>query len=196
MGFLENLSIFFDERAQCISLLLDHGASINTRTLLGSTALMMAVENNRPSCWKRLIDEGADSQVVRINGKTALELGSYWTKQSVRAYIKALYNGSPLHKAVRDNSLEDVRILICSDFYDINIRGRDGWTALHLASYLNRLEIVILLLELGADSDCKTYQNQSTPLHLACSRGNVQTTKVLLWFPTTRNLEEDCVHVP
>ena len=66
----------------------------------------------------------------------------------------------------------------------VNAPGRDGWTALHTASFMNRLEAAELLLRAGATvgSSVVTVSGQHTALHLACDRGHVDMVALLLRY--------------
>jgi ankyrin repeat protein len=56
-----------------------------------------------------------------------------------------------------------------------------GWSALHLASHYGRLEVVVFLLENGADIDAKA-QNSigNTPLMSAVAGGRIEIVRFLL----------------
>jgi ankyrin repeat protein len=51
---------------------------------------------------------------------------------------------------------------------DINSRGLDGKTALHLASLYGFEQIANVLLKHGAITNISDYNRKCTPLHLAC----------------------------
>jgi hypothetical protein len=65
----------------------------------------------------------------------------------------------------------------------VNAVGNNNWTALHAAAWTDRVEIVRLLLESGADTrirwtgDPRNYRNGATALDLA--RGNRETAALL-----------------
>eukprot|EP01129_Flabellula_baltica_P004954 TRINITY_DN1762_c0_g1_i2.p1 TRINITY_DN1762_c0_g1~~TRINITY_DN1762_c0_g1_i2.p1 ORF type:complete len:1949 (-),score=386.28 TRINITY_DN1762_c0_g1_i2:5-5851(-) len=54
-----------------------------------------------------------------------------------------------------------------------------GWAAIHFAAFLDMPDLVLLLVSLGADVECRNKWKQ-TPLHIACVRGNESVVKVLL----------------
>ena len=174
-----------DERSKCIKLLVDNGAKVNTTTCLGSSALIMAVENNRLSSWKTLIDAGADIHHCRMNGHSAFQVGTARTRKEFSDFVVKQHWGYPLHLAVFKANINEARSEIISGLSDINSRNINDWTPLHLASFSNRIEMVMLLLEYGADTSCKTDKGHSA-LHLACSKGNVEITQLLTWLPSSR----------
>ena len=77
--------------------------------------------------------------------------------------MASLWHDSPCHKACYWNEIDDLRALLKGDSGDddnddadatslllVNAAGRDGWTALHTASFMNRLEAAELLLRASA----------------------------------------------
>ena len=63
---------------------------------------------------------------------------------------------------------------------DKDAKDAEGWTALHVASFMNRAEATAKLLDAGADVDATTTDRQLTALQLACSRGHVAIVKLLV----------------
>ena len=49
---------------------------------------------------------------------------------------------------------------------DVNLKSKNGWTALHAAAFKGPAEIVKLLIEKGADANTKDLRGQ-TPLMIA-----------------------------
>ena len=109
------------------------------------------------------------------------------------SYVASLWHDSPCHKACYWNEIDDLRALLEGDSSDdddadatrlllVNAAGRDGWTALHTASFMNRLEAAELLLRAGAAVGSVTVSGQLTALHLACHRGHGDMAALLLRF--------------
>ena len=106
--------------------------------------------------------------------------------------MASLWHDSPCHKACYWNEIDDLRALLEGDSGDddadatrlllVNAAGRDGWTALHTASFMNRLEAAELLLRAGAAVGSVTVSGQLTALHLACHRGHGDMAALLLRF--------------
>jgi len=72
-----------------------------------------------------------------------------------------------LYDAIFDNKLETIRSLIKKGA-DVNAAAANtGYTPLHWAVQLNRIEAVGILLEVGADIDGRD-ADYCTPLHTAC----------------------------
>eukprot|EP00742_Colponemidia_sp_Colp-10_P009109 GILJ01009908.1.p1 GENE.GILJ01009908.1~~GILJ01009908.1.p1 ORF type:complete len:1719 (+),score=242.82 GILJ01009908.1:19-5175(+) len=61
----------------------------------------------------------------------------------------------------------------------INERGKDGYAPLHTAVAKGHEELVLMLLNNGANVDAVT-KNNSSPLHLACKKINISLVRLLL----------------
>lgn len=92
---------------------------------------------------------------------------------------------SPVHIAIKKSSKECIVWIINQnkilknlnrDTFDLNSRGKNNITPLHLASNLGKLEEILLLLESGADILAKTLDNK-TPRK--SQSGNYFITKIL-----------------
>lgn len=62
---------------------------------------------------------------------------------------------------------------------DLDSRGFDDWTALHLASCEDHIEVVDLLLSNGASINAEARFGR-TALHISCLRGNLKVVKALI----------------
>ena len=85
-----------------------------------------------------------------------------------------------LHAAVRVHNLKLVRAALRDRGLDIDAFGAYGWTALHEAASSGHLDIVILLLESGADPDVQDSLQKCTPIHLAAKNGHLETVRSLV----------------
>lgn len=83
----------------------------------------------------------------------------------------------PLHMF----SLEDkkVREELLSKDIDVNVKGGDGSTALHMMSELDNAEAVKGLISKGADVNAQDNQGR-TPLHIAAAENSSETLKLLV----------------
>ena len=59
-------------------------------------------------------------------------------------------------------------------------KGLFGYNPLHAAASSGHYKIIELLLQFGADANCKTADGGYTPLHLAASAGQASSVKALL----------------
>ena len=125
------------------------------------------------------------------------------TSPTQLSHVASLWHDSPCHKACYWNEIDDLRALLEGDSGDddadatrlllVNAAGRDGWTALHTASFMNRLEAAELLLRAGAAVGSVTVSGQLTALHLACHRGHGDMAALLWRFMKGREKEEEGV---
>jgi uncharacterized protein len=71
---------------------------------------------------------------------------------------------------------------------EVEDRGSDGYTALHLAAYFGRLEVARLLLEHGADPNAVAHNDSRvTPLHSAVSARHRDLAGLLLALGASAN---------
>ena len=108
-------------------------------------------------------------------------------RQDLKQIITGLWHDSQLHEACHSNDLDALRKLLAEEDVAEKINAtaaapeRGSWTALHVASFMNRLEAAELLLSHGADASLATSDNGGlTALHLASSRGNSEMVELLL----------------
>ena len=106
----------------------------------GFNAVFASVESNKPNCIKVLADAGVSFKVKTDEKNNILPLAT------------------PLHLAAYYGGQESVELLLSlmktggsSNFYDINEPGQEGMTALHVAIVQNRINVVRLLIDAGAD---------------------------------------------
>jgi hypothetical protein len=107
---------------------------------------------------------------------------SVWGAQAVRQEIGDSAGGDMavyLHEAALSGDVADVRRLVAAgadleEQYDV-----DGWRPLHVAAAMGMLEVVTVLVELGADKEAKE-ANGWRPLHMAAGNGHVETMTVLV----------------
>lgn len=92
--------------------------------------------------------------------------------------------------AISENNLDSfVKLLEKLDDCNFHILDYAGYTPLHLAVWHNRVEMVRLLLEKGANVDLKTEYRGHTPLMFACF--NITITKLLLKHGANINEQND-----
>jgi ankyrin repeat protein len=90
---------------------------------------------------------------------------------------------SAMHKAARENAIEEMQQLIVTGKYDINEKDGMKRTPLHMAAWAGNVEIVKLLLRSKAKSDAIANDN-FTALHFATNteviKQLVKSNKALL----------------
>jgi ankyrin len=125
------------------------------RNVYGSTALHETCMNGYEDTAKLLIANGAD--ILDSNaGKN-----------------------TPLYLAVAYNRISMARALLSYGQEQVNVVCRGGWTALINAADLANEEMVILLLQAGADHSIKNDRGM-TALHMAAKKNNLEVAKLLI----------------
>jgi uncharacterized protein len=114
-------------QADKVRLLLSKGAEVNARNNVNGVALMLAAQMGNPATVKLLLEKGADAHLRNDYGYTAL-----------------MYAAS-----AERNDLELIRVLLAKRA-EINVKAKDGETALKLAGRKGRTETVRLLEKAGA----------------------------------------------
>jgi uncharacterized protein len=146
--------------------LLDHGAEVNAVDDKGCTTLMYAVQDNNLPLVQLLLRRGASTEAVSEDSKSALDCACE------KGYIGMLN-------------------VLLSAGADV---GGGAGTSIHMAiadsvpakSAQIRLQIVKLLLALGADVDAQNCKGQ-TPLMLAAREGSLKLARAYIIAEATVN---------
>ena len=107
----------------------------------------------------------------------------------MRDYVASTWYTTPIHKACYENDVAGLRALVESLSQSeaaesqIALRDHHGWTALHVAVFMNSIETTEILLSIRS-VDIFTVTGGGalghTALHLACSRGHCEIVRMLL----------------
>jgi ankyrin repeat protein len=115
------------------------------------------------------------------SGATAVLLAAYYRQEPLaRALAERkrdldLFEAAVLGDVPRATALLDANPSLLDSF------SQDGWTALHLAAFFNRPEMVDLLLARGARLDLKSKNAvNNSPLNAAVAAGRVEIARRLL----------------
>ena len=115
------------------------------------------------------------------SGATAVLVAAYHRQEALaRALAERkrdldLFEAAELGGVPRASALLDATPSLLDSF------SQDGWTALHLAAFFNRLEMVELLLARGARLDLKSKNAvNNTPLNAAVAAGRLEIARRLL----------------
>lgn len=128
----------------------------NDRDKQGMSPLHLAASNKHMETCKLLLRKGSD--VASLNS----------------------HQRTPLHLAVQAGSLETVRLLLSPMLPNtLEIKDADGNTPLHIACWLNRLEILRFFLDQGADVTALNNENK-TCLDVAIEWDSVEVVKTLV----------------
>ncbi len=183
MGQLLRLSPFF---AFSIALFVTPAHSDSENNL--AYRLIEAVQRVSYSEVTQLIESGADLNVSRAEGSTALS----WAAQRPDVQIVAALleagadpnsedeNGeTPLLLASARGNEQIVEALIKAGAY-IEVHRWSGDTPLHAAIYGGNLNIVQLLIEQGADVNATDSRMGQSPLMRAVASGNAEIVQALI----------------
>ncbi|KAJ3115701.1 hypothetical protein HDU96_000180 [Phlyctochytrium bullatum] len=122
--------------------------------------LNMAIERRRFEIVKLLLRRGADLEASTLPQKTrALHKAAryltdffvYLVNQGAELWARDADDSTPLHIAASCGAAEICKIILERDPRGIDSANRDGHTALHLAVIQNKVEVVKVLLKMGAD---------------------------------------------
>ncbi|KAI0259981.1 hypothetical protein BC834DRAFT_586713 [Gloeopeniophorella convolvens] len=156
--------------ANAIQFLLSHGTDPNAQGSEGGTALQAAASRGHAEVVQLLLNYGADPNV--LGGR----------------------HGSALHAAIHRASppLVIIRLLI---FHGADINALDGEraTPLQVASYLDRVDVVRLLLECGADVGAQGGRHGGTALQAATDRGHTEVARLLCEFSQDQPAVSDSI---
>ena len=203
-------------RPDITRVLLNHGATTNSKDNFGRTPLHLVAEGEYNSEQDRicvvqlLLKRGADADALDYADRTPLHLATYSLKvELVRVLLDSNattnsknYRGrTPLHLAAegghyhsRDKEVLVAQLLLGRGA-DVDVPDDHIQTPLHLASYLGRIEMVLVLLNAGAKANAKDDLGQ-TPLHLVsrgpyCSQGDgVDVAQLLLKYGADVNVQD------
>ena len=141
-------------------MLIANGSDIYFRGASGSTPLELTAASGRVECLKTLLHHGAHINSTDDNNSTAL--------------IPAAYFG---HMACVEALLEHETV-------DIHARDKDKDQAVHLASRAGHNDILVLLIEKGADVSAKGFKGR-TPLlmHRGIRESRMHEDSSAPWSP-------------
>lgn len=158
-----------------VKALLKAGAKVNARDKSGDTPLHQAAINKNAEVVKVLLEAGADVHAKSVAELTPLHRAARNKNSAVAQFLLqagAKVNArtdtgrTPLHSAAETNTAEVVKVLLAAGA-EVNALVGGDLAPLHSAALLNpNPEVVIVLLEAGADPKIKFY-GTSTAFDLA-----------------------------
>lgn len=137
-----------------VQMLLKAGAAVEARDQYQQTPLYFAAKADKPDALKALLSAGADPDAKLKHGQTIL------------------------HEATEWDQPENARILVVEGGATVDAKDSEGRTPLHLAGAYNRVKMVPLLLDLGADPNAKNRRGQ-TPRQMALEAKSPDTAAML-----------------
>ncbi|XP_012515117.1 PREDICTED: tankyrase-2 [Propithecus coquereli] len=178
--------------AEVVNLLLRHGADPNARDNWNYTPLHEAAIKGKIDVCIVLLQHGAEPTIRNTDGRTALDLAdpsakavltvcfplkqlcriTYWILIYWVMTVRIMSN-------LKGKNLRDFALSFVPELCDVSSGIAEKSTPLHLAAGYNRVKIVQLLLQHGADVHAKD-KGDLVPLHNACSYGHYEVTELLV----------------
>ena len=150
----------------------------------GSTAFWRAAQANDMAAMKLLLGAGADPDIAPTAGCSPLQ---------VAVGMEHDFQGT---NVVPDARMDAVKFLLEEVGADVNSKDDKGFTVLHGAAFLGRNDIILYLVEKGADVRARANQIGNGDSHLPAEPGQGDTvadmangwTQKTLQFPETVSL--------
>ncbi|PJZ52998.1 ankyrin repeat domain-containing protein [Leptospira adleri] len=139
----------------------------------GQKSKVIGLLKRDPTLFQSLTEEGITPVLFSI----------YYGKSDLSKEIFELSPNRNLFEAAALGDLEETKRLIGEFPEEINSLSKDGWSALHLASYFGHLEIVRFLIDAGADLSLTSKSKMSygnSALHSAIATGRKPVVELLL----------------
>ncbi|MBT3903551.1 hypothetical protein HOF26_01870, partial [bacterium] len=174
-----------------VEFLLDNGAKVTLEMSAddGSTPLLTAILNGHDKLFLKLLEAGANPQARLRDQSSALYLASIAGSIDMVASLIQQQNDvqaanvegcTPLWGAACHGQVDVCRHLLKAGArVTLDLPSTSGFTPLLIAIKKKQLNIVELLVELGADMH-KMTQDVNTALHLACEAGELEMMHLLL----------------
>jgi ankyrin repeat protein len=156
------------------------------------TPLHRATKEGHLETAQLLIQAGAHTTMWNMSEKGGIEVSPWCGRVDIRpvltSYIESTWHATPLLKACYENDVEGLIKLLDGDPEEkieplscsISDRDQYGWTALHVAVFMNCIEVSELLIFKGADVFAVTGACGHSVLHLACVRGNTEIFRMII----------------
>jgi uncharacterized protein len=167
--------------------LIGRGADVNQPNSNGGTPIMYAVLSGKPDTVSLLLSHDAQVNAVARNGWTALMIASVKGYTDIARLLLEngaepnqmdVYSWTPLMRAVYEERLPIAKLLVDNDATEVNRRGENGVTALHLAVMTGEADAVKLLLARGAHPDIEDDMGR-TAMDFARQNNNLDLLRIM-----------------
>ncbi|XP_045200251.2 ankyrin repeat and SOCS box protein 13-like [Mercenaria mercenaria] len=165
-------------RIDCVKVLLEEGANLAARDAWYQTPLMYCMITQ----WYEI------AEILLNHDRDVIDIGD-------------MYGRTALHIAVKNAAIEGVELLLRYGA-EVNNVDEKGITPLNSVcgdkevSASDLVEIVRLLLEAGADPNCKDFMEGRTALQRAMITGNVEVVQMLIAAGARVNTIDSCGRCP
>ncbi|XP_038666178.1 ankyrin repeat and SOCS box protein 3 isoform X4 [Scyliorhinus canicula] len=185
---------------ELLKTLIQKGHSLDIADNRGWCPIHEAATHKSVRCLRLLIHAASSTPYIELKtfeGETALHLAAkcghvkivqILLKAGADANAKTNENITPLFLATEKGHIAVARIFLR---HGARINGPHSaclWSVLHQAAYQEHLEILVLLLEKGADKEARDDYG-ITPLFLAAQYGKLESLRVLLQHGSNVNCQ-------
>jgi ankyrin repeat protein len=188
-GYAEAMCFFggADDHETVAGLILDRMTDVESKDLIGRTALILTTNRGIWGMFRLLLDRGANPDVKNSNGYTAL----MHAVAGGHTGIVRLILTRKADPAVNSTSVEEALVvaakaghdqiveLLLAQSADKETSNEEGETPLLSAAQSGHMQAVKLLLDHGADVEARDKQGHSA-LHWATKGGHESVVKLLL----------------
>ncbi len=155
--------------------LLQNGADINSKNAKGLSPIHIASFSGSYEIVRFMIERGVNIN-AEVGGWTPLEIAF---AQNHRELAKLLLEaGSGFLDAAKKGEEQQIKNIL-KNGVDVNIKDKEGWTALHQAAFNGHIKIAKYLIQKYADVNAKEVDGW-TPLMLASVNGHTKLVKLLI----------------
>ncbi len=185
-GFTPFITAVQNGADDVVQYYIQQGQNVNIRDNFGNSLLMTAISHQQPSVTKTLIRAHINLDTQNRDGYSPLiysvisnqpKITYQLTKAGANIHLTDRKGNNALIYAIQQKSLASAKVLL-EHGSDPNSYDFKGSSALMLA-LVNTPEIVPLLIQKGADINCKD-DNGFTPLMIAACMKDKQNVKNLL----------------
>jgi ankyrin repeat protein len=175
-----------------IQLVIQHGVDIQTRDKYGETALSIAIKDRTDDMYVakvilrqyQLLGIPVDPSLIfpAIESSSFNNSCSKITEVLKYGFEQTLHNSdgnAPLHHCVIKSATAALRKLVTFPSINLDLRNRDGFTPLHLASKIGSIDCLAILCENGASVNSRVDNSEDVALTLALASGNTDVFYVV-----------------
>ncbi|XP_065160341.1 protein phosphatase 1 regulatory subunit 12A isoform X2 [Atheta coriaria] len=171
-----------DDNLDMVEFLVEHGSDVNRGDNEGWTPLHATVSCGFVSIAKYLLEHGANVAAVNCDGELALDIAENEEMEDlIQQEIEE--RGVDCEEARNEEKrlmLRDAKEWLATGNKCVDIESpKTGATPLHVASAKGYLDVMKILLQIGADVD-KQDVDGWTPLHAAAHWGQKEAAQVLV----------------
>ena len=193
-GYTPLLEAVYQNKSSAVCPLLITNDTVNVADNVGDHALHMASRSYNVVAVQQLVDCGADTNAVNMNGQTPLhaaaagqkdcpELCEILLKHGAKTNAEDIGGNQPLNLACKQHHIETVKLMV-SHGADTNVMNTIGYASLHTVA--NWPELHEILVKHDAEGNTAE-EDGIQPLHFACKRAYTETVKVMVSYGADTN---------